>query len=179
MLNCILGFYCVLLPYIAWNISAQFIRKQLGFQKKRFFWIKNIFYFKKHSRSHKSNLSLSLSLSISLSLSLCPSKIQVIQHWALDFAYVNNYLAFKFSAWRSFTISFELKCHGLHRYYLGRFLPSSCKIYQGKLKLEPSNSLHIFEGSLNFPTIFTFKVLQLLYDCCNFSITMKMCCAMQ
>ena len=116
---------------------------------------------------------------LSLSLSLCPSKIQVIQHWALDFAYVNNYLAFKFSAWRSFTISFELKCHGLHRYYLGRFLPSSCKIYQGKLKLEPSNSLHIFEGSLNFPTIFTFKVLQLLYDCCNFSITMKMCCAMQ
>ena len=152
----------------------------LVFKKKGFFELKIFFILRNiHVLTKVISLSLSLYLSLSLSLSLCPSKIQVIQHWALDFAYVNNYLAFKFSAWRSFTISFELKCHGLHRYYLGRFLPSSCKIYQGKLKLEPSNSLHIFEGSLNFPTIFTFKVLQLLYDCCNFSITMKMCCAMQ
>ena len=161
MLNCILGVYCVLLPYIAWNISAQFIHKPLGFQKKGFLELK-IF-------SILRNIHI-LTKVITLS-EQSTSKIQVMQHWTLDFAYVSNYLAFKLSAWRrSFTISFELKCHGLHRYYFGRFLPSSCKILPRKVKFRTLQQPAHFWRVVEFPYYFYFKVLQLLYYCYNLSI---------
>ena len=51
--------------------------------------------------------------------------------------------------------------------FIDPVLESSYKVYQQNQKLKPFNSPYDFYGPLNFSTIFTFKVLWPLCDCCT------------